>query len=129
MPPMNQAWGSPSLAFDSQDVWRRLCRVNSSRRTGAWDKPDFVKAIEATGRKTLIKSGDWTSMCVTFPALQAQADSYKVYLVTDDWSDPSELVSHTTIARLTHAGIIAVAGRTICSCRLSLRLTNSFRQS
>jgi len=44
----------------------------------AWDNADFVKAVEATGRKTLIMAGVWTSVCVAFPALQAKADGYKV---------------------------------------------------
>ena len=35
----------------------------------AWDNADFVKAVEATGRKTLIMAGVWSSVCVAFPAL------------------------------------------------------------
>jgi nicotinamidase-related amidase len=75
----------------------------------AWDNADFVKAVEATGRKTLVIAGVWTSVCVAFPALQAQADGYKVYFVTDASGDPSVLASQTTIARLTEAGIIPVS--------------------
>ena len=72
----------------------------------AWDNADFVKAVEATGRKTLVIAGVWTSVCVAFPALQAKADGYKVYFVTDASGDPSVLASQTTIARMTQAGII-----------------------
>ena len=72
----------------------------------AWDNADFVKAVEATGRKTLVIAGVWTSVCVTFPALQAKADGYKVYFVTDASGDPSEMASRTTIARASQAGII-----------------------
>ena len=75
----------------------------------AWDNADFVKAVEATGRKTLVIAGVWTSVCVAFPALQAKADGYKVYFVTDASGDPSMLASQTTIARLTEAGIIPVS--------------------
>ena len=39
----------------------------------AWDNEDFVKAVKATGRKTLIMAGVWTSVCVMFPALDAKA--------------------------------------------------------
>jgi nicotinamidase-related amidase len=74
----------------------------------AWDNADFVAAVQATGRKTLIMAGVWTSVCVAFPALQAQADGYKVYFVTDASGDPSEMASRTTLARLTHAGIVPV---------------------
>lgn len=75
----------------------------------AWDNADFVKAVEATGRKTLVIAGVWTSVCVAFPALQAQADGYRVYFVTDASGDPSVLASQTTIARLTAAGITPVS--------------------
>lgn len=75
----------------------------------AWDNADFVKAVEATGRKTLVIAGVWTSVCVAFPALQAKADGYKVYFVTDASGDPSVLASQTTIARLTAAGIVPVS--------------------
>src|SRR6201988_4741543 len=37
----------------------------------AWDNDDFVRTVRATGRKTLIMSGVWTSVCVMFPALDA----------------------------------------------------------
>jgi nicotinamidase-related amidase len=75
----------------------------------AWDNADFVKAVEATGRKTLVIAGVWTSVCVAFPALQARADGYKVYFVTDASGDPSVLASQTTLARMAQAGIIPVS--------------------
>jgi nicotinamidase-related amidase len=74
----------------------------------AWDNADFVKAVEATGRKTLIMAGVWTSVCVAFPALQAKADGYKVYAVMDASGDMSEMASDTTLARMTQAGIVPV---------------------
>jgi nicotinamidase-related amidase len=74
----------------------------------AWDNDDFVKAVEATGRKTLVIAGVWTSVCVAFPALQAMADGYEVYFVTDASGDPSEMAFHTTLARMTQAGVVPV---------------------
>ena len=35
----------------------------------AWDNEDFVKAVKATGRKTLIIAGTITSVCMAFPAI------------------------------------------------------------
>jgi nicotinamidase-related amidase len=75
----------------------------------AWDNADFVKAVEATGRKTLVIAGIWTSVCVNFPALQAKADGYKVYFVTDASGDPSVMASQATVARAVQAGIIPVS--------------------
>jgi len=74
----------------------------------AWDNADFVKAVEATGKKTLVMAGVWTSVCVAFPALQAKADGYKVYAVMDASGDMSQMASDTTLARMTQSGIIPV---------------------
>lgn len=37
----------------------------------AWDNPDFVAAVKATGRGTLIIAGTITSVCMAFPAISA----------------------------------------------------------
>jgi len=74
----------------------------------AWDNDDFVKAVEATGRKTLVMAGVWTSVCVAFPALQAKADGYKVYAVMDASGDMSQMASDTARARMAQAGIVPV---------------------
>jgi len=39
-----------------------------------------------------------------FPALDAKAEGYNVYVVIDASGDPSELASRTTLARFTQAG-------------------------
>ena len=81
----------------------------------AWDNEDFVKAVRATGRKTLIMAGVWTSVCVMFPALDATAAGYKVYAVIDASGDPSEMVSRTTLARFIQAGVVpTTANAVIC---------------
>lgn len=82
--------------------------VGRKGEVSAWDNADFVKAVEATGRKTLVMAGVWTSVCVAFPALQAKADGYKVYFVMDASGDPSEMASRTTLARLAAAGCVPV---------------------
>src|SRR5262245_39823332 len=43
----------------------------------AWDNEDFVRTVRATGKKTLIMAGVWTSVCVMFPALDAKAAGFK----------------------------------------------------
>ncbi|MGH7002319.1 MAG: isochorismatase family protein [Alphaproteobacteria bacterium] len=81
----------------------------------AWDNEDFVKTVRATGRKTLIMAGVWTSVCVMFPALDAKAAGFKVYAVIDASGDPSELSSRTTIARFIQAGIIPTSTNAVLS--------------
>jgi nicotinamidase-related amidase len=72
----------------------------------AWDNDAYVKAVRETGKKTLIMAGVWTGVCVMFPALYAKATGFNVYAVMDASGDPTEMVSRTTLARFTQAGIV-----------------------
>jgi len=72
----------------------------------AWDSGDFVEAVRATVRKTLVMAGVWTNVCVMFPALDARAAGFDVYAVIDASGDPSELTSRTTLARFVQGGVI-----------------------
>ena len=89
--------------------------VGRKGEVSSWDNADFVEAVEATGRKTLVMAGVWTSVCVAFPALQAKADGYKVYAVMDASGDVSQMAFDATLARMTQAGIIPVTTNTILS--------------
>ena len=76
-------------------------------RTGqinAWDNPDWVSAIEKTGRKTLIMAGTLTSVCMAFPAITAVEEGYKVFCVVDASGNWSKMATDLTIARITQAG-------------------------
>lgn len=79
----------------------------------AWDNEDFRKAVKASGKKTLIMAGVWTSVCVAFPALQAKAEGYNVYFVMDASGDMSEMASQATLHRLTQAGVIPVTANVV----------------
>lgn len=81
----------------------------------AWDNEDFVKTVEATGRKTLIMAGVWTSVCVMFPALDAKLAGYKVYAVMDASGDVSEMANRTTLARLVQGGVIPTTTNAVLS--------------
>jgi len=81
----------------------------------AWDNEDFVRTVRATGKKTLVMAGVWTSVCVMFPALDAKAAGFKVYAVIDASGDPSEMASRTTIARFAQGGIIPTSTNAVLS--------------
>lgn len=89
--------------------------VPRNGEVNAWDSDAFVKAVRATGRKTLIMAGVWTSVCVMFPALDAKAAGYKVYAVIDASGDPSEMASRVTVARLAQAGVIPTSTNAVLS--------------
>ena len=80
-------------------------------RTGqinAWDNPAWVKAIEATKRKTLLIAGTLTSVCMAFPTLSALAAGYKVFAIVDASGNWSKLATDLTIARVAQAGAMPI---------------------
>jgi nicotinamidase-related amidase len=89
--------------------------VGRKGEVNAWDNEDFVRTVRATGRKTLIMAGVWTSVCVMFPALDAKAAGFKVYAVIDASGDPSEMASRTTLARFAQGGIIPTSANSVLS--------------
>jgi nicotinamidase-related amidase len=81
----------------------------------AWDNEDFVNAVRATGKKTLVMAGVWTSVCVMFPALDAKLAGFKVYAVMDASGDPSLMASQTTLARFVQGGVIPTTTNALLS--------------
>jgi nicotinamidase-related amidase len=80
-------------------------------RTGqinAWDNPAWVKAIEATRRKTLLIAGTLTSVCMAFPTLSALVAGYKVFTIIDASGNWSKMATDITIARVAQAGAVPI---------------------
>ncbi|HDJ1439752.1 isochorismate family cysteine hydrolase YcaC [Serratia rubidaea] len=71
----------------------------------AWDNEDFVKAVEATGRKQLIIAGVVTEVCVAFPALSAIEAGYEVFVVTDASGTFNPITRDAAWQRMTQAGV------------------------
>ena len=81
----------------------------------AWDSPEFVAAVRATGRKKLIIAGILTDVCVAFPAISATADGYDAYAVTDASGTTSSLNHETSIQRMIQAGVIPISWMAVMS--------------
>ncbi|MET7248062.1 isochorismate family cysteine hydrolase YcaC [Methylobacterium sp. EM32] len=71
----------------------------------AWDNPDFVAAVKATGRKQLIIAGVVTEVCVAFVALSAIAEGYEVFAVTDASGTFNPVVRDGAWNRMSAAGV------------------------
>jgi nicotinamidase-related amidase len=71
----------------------------------AWDNEDFVKAVEATGRKQLIIAGIVTEVCVAFPALSAIEAGYEVFVVTDASGTFDKASRDAAWMRMSAAGV------------------------
>ncbi|MFV8800771.1 isochorismatase family protein [Yersinia sp. LJYL362] len=74
----------------------------------AWDNPDFVAAVKATGKKQLIIAGTITSVCMAFPAIAAVADGYQVFAVIDASGTYSKMAEEITLARVMQAGVVPI---------------------
>ncbi|MCX4243813.1 isochorismatase family protein [Paraliomyxa miuraensis] len=81
----------------------------------AWDNPDFVAAVKATGKGTLIIAGTWTSVCLAFPAISAVHDGYQVFAVIDASGTYSKMAQEITLERVMHAGVVPVDTASVLS--------------
>ena len=70
----------------------------------AWEDIEFRQAVEATGRKKLIMTALWTEACLTFPALDALASGYEVYVVVDAVGGTSVAAHEAALRRIEQAG-------------------------
>ncbi|MGP1347673.1 MAG: isochorismate family cysteine hydrolase YcaC [Phycisphaerales bacterium] len=71
----------------------------------AWDNPDFLKAVKATGKKQLIIAGVVTEVCVAFPALSAIEAGYEVFVVTDASGTFNKTTRDAAWMRMQAAGV------------------------
>jgi isochorismate hydrolase len=65
-------------------------------------------AVKATGRKKLIVSGLWTSMCFAFTALHGVQDGYEVYGLIDAAGDATVDAHLYGQQRMYQAGVVPI---------------------
>jgi nicotinamidase-related amidase len=83
-----------------------LDKVPTYDRTtiNAWEDIEFRRAVEATGRRKLIMTALWTEACLTFPALDAMAEGYEVFVVADAVGGTSVTAHDMALRRVEQAG-------------------------
>ncbi|MDE2569204.1 MAG: hydrolase [Sphingomonadales bacterium] len=70
----------------------------------SWEDVEFKAAVKATGRKKLIMTALWTEACLAFPALDALAEGYDVYVVADAVGGTSKAAHKAALRRIEQAG-------------------------
>ena len=70
----------------------------------SWEDTQFKAAVKATGRKKLIMTALWTEACLAFPALDALAEGYEVYVVADAVGGTSVQAHEAALRRIEQAG-------------------------
>lgn len=78
--------------------------IHRPGQINAWDNPDFVAAVEKTGRKQLIIAGVVTDVCVAFVTLSAIEAGYEVFVVTDASGTFDKDVRTAALMRMQAAG-------------------------
>ncbi len=71
----------------------------------AWEEPEFVAAVEATGRTKLIMGGLWTDVCLAYPAIEAEIAGYDVYVPEDAVGSVTQLSHENGMRRMIEAGV------------------------
>lgn len=71
----------------------------------AWEEPEFVAAVEATGRSKLIMGGLWTDVCLAYPAIEAEAAGYDVYVPEDTVGSFTQTSHENGMRRMIEAGV------------------------
>ncbi|WP_176596228.1 MULTISPECIES: hydrolase [Sphingobium] len=70
----------------------------------SWEDVEFRKAVEETGRRKLVMTALWTEACLTFPALDALAEGYEVYMPVDAVGGTSVAAHEAALRRIEQAG-------------------------
>jgi hypothetical protein len=71
-----------------------------------WEDKKVVDAVKATGRKQLVLAALYTEICLAMPALQALADGYDVFVVTDASGGVTAEAHDMAVRRMVAAGAV-----------------------
>jgi nicotinamidase-related amidase len=81
----------------------------------AFEDEKTWNAFTKTGRKKLVVSGLWTSMCFTYTALHAVKEGYEVYGLMDAAGDSTADAHRFGIKRMLQAGVVPITLESLVS--------------
>ena len=113
--------GSPARIMP--EIAQGLGALPTHHRTTAdsFENADIRKAIEATGRKTLLIAGVATEVAVQLPALSGADLGYRVFVVVDAVGGVSARTEDAALRRIAQAG-----GSTVSAVTLAGELAGDF---
>jgi nicotinamidase-related amidase len=80
-------------------------RVKRAGIVNAWTDPNFVRAIEAMGRRQLIMAAVTTDICLVFPAISAVEAGFEVLAVMDACGTDTQIGEEMARRRMERAGV------------------------
>ena len=81
----------------------------------AFEDEKVWNAFKTTGRKKLVVSGLWTSMCFAYTALHAIREGYEVYGLIDAGGDSTADAHKYGIERMLQTGVIPITTEALVS--------------
>lgn len=69
-----------------------------------WEDANVIDRVNAIGKKRIVLSGLWTSVCIVGPALSALAQGFEVYVIADACGDVSAEAHARAMERMIQAG-------------------------
>ena len=89
-----------------QEVQNVFPEQEAIDRTGlnSWDDPRVIDWVKKTGKKKLVMAGLWTEVCLSMPVIDALADGYDVYIVTDASGGGNTESHERGVQRMVQAG-------------------------
>lgn len=73
-----------------------------------WEDPKVTGLVKQSGRKQLVLAGLYTEVCVAMPAIQALAEGYDVFVVTDASGGASLEAHDMAVRRMVQAGVVPI---------------------
>ncbi len=96
--------------FPRQEVFaRKVPGFDAFEDEGTWN------AVKATGKRKLVVSGLWTSMCFTYSALHAIREGYDAYGLMDAAGDSTPEAHQFAVERMLQAGVIPITVESLVS--------------
>lgn len=70
-----------------------------------WEDESVIDEINRIGKKRIVLSGLWTSVCIVGPALSALDQGFEVYVISDACGDVSDEAHNRAMDRMVQAGV------------------------
>jgi len=73
-----------------------------------WEDPNVTDIVKNSGRKQLILAALWTEICLAMPTIQALAEGYDVFIVTDASGGVTLEAHEMAVRRMVAAGAVPI---------------------
>ena len=90
-----------------QDVFPDQKPINRTF-INTWEDPKVTDIVKKSGRKQLVLAGLYTEICLAMPAIQALAEGYDVFIVTDASGGVSVEAHDMAVRRMVQAGAVPI---------------------